>query len=507
MNRVVVVSNRVPAPAAAGAQAGGLAVALEGVMQRRGGVWFGWSGKVAPGAADQPTHIVQADQVVYATVDLSPEEHDRYYNNFANGVLWPLLHTMPDLVAFDRQDAVAYRAVNARMADALLPLLRPNDLIWVHDYHLLAIPTMLRERGVLSPIGFFLHIPFPSLDVLNNVPETAELIRDLLAADLIGFQTDRDLENFVAAAESLAGAVAHSDGWLQLPSHRVRLGVFPVEIDPSEFAATATAAWRAPPAERLRRSLLGQKLIIGVDRLDPTKGLPQRLDGFRRLLETRPEWRRRATFLQIAAASRKDVTAYKDLRTALDLRAGAINADFSDPDWVPLRMNARGVARNIIAGYMREARVGLVTPRRDGMNLVAKEFVAAQDPRDPGVLILSRFAGAARQLEAALLVNPNDIDDLADALDQALRMDLAERQQRWQQLWRAIADTSPLGWGRSFLAALLRTALVADPSAAAERRPARVGRTGPGERSLPRGGAGTMELDQSEGPRDPRQVN
>lgn len=458
MNRIVVVSNRVPAPAAAGAQAGGLAVALEALMERRGGLWFGWNGRIATGEPG-PVQTLDAGRVRYATVDLTQDEHDRYYNEFSNSTLWPLLHSMPELMTFDRRNAQAYRQVNARLVDALLPMLRADDLVWVHDYHLMCMPALLRSRGVRAPIGFFLHIPFPSADVLGAVPEAGALVRDLLAADLIGFQTANDVDNFAEAACRLGDALRMPGGWLNVGNRRVRLGVFPVEIEAQEFAATAETAWRAAPTERLRRSLSGQKLILGVDRMDPTKGLPQRLSGYRRLLETRPDWARRVTLLQIAAESRTDVTAYRDLRAQLEQAAGSINSAFSEPDWMPVRLVARAGARTTMAGYMRQARVGLVTPLRDGMNLVAKEFVAAQDPADPGVLVLSSFAGAARQLGSALIVNPHDTDALADAIDAALRMDLAERQARWSDAWSAIKNTSALAWGRSFVAALLRASL------------------------------------------------
>ena len=423
MNRLVVVSNRVPAPAAAGAQAGGLAVALESLMERRGGLWFGWSGKVTE-VPDQVVSLKTAGQVCFATVDLSPEEHERYYNEFSNGTLWPLLHSMPELMTFDRRSAQVYQQVNERLVDSLVPLLRANDLIWIHDYHLLAMASVL--------------------------------IRAVLASDLIGFQTANDVDNFAEAAQRLAGATRQSGDRLMFGGRSIRLGVFPVEIEAREFAEQAEESWRAPPTERLRRSLGGQKLILGVDRLDPTKGLPQRLVGYRRLLETRPDWRRRVTFLQIAAESRKDVLAYRDLRTSVEQETGRINSEWSEPDWMPVRLVARASARSTMAGYMREARVGLVTPLRDGMNLVAKEFIAAQDPQDPGVLILSRFAGAARQLASSLIVNPHDADEVADALDTALNMSLAERQARWQASWDALKGTSALAWGRSFVAALLR---------------------------------------------------
>lgn len=463
MNRLVVVSNRVPAPSAAGAQAGGLAVALEGLMQQRGGLWFGWSGDISD---SRRTRMAEDGAVRFATIDLTAEQHDRYYNDFANGTLWPLLHSLPELMGYDRRSAQAYRQVNARFAEELLPLLRPGDLVWIHDYHLMALPAILRAHGLGSPVGFFLHIPFPGPTVLATMPEADALVRDLLAADLIGFQTDADADNFAQAAIRMAGAERTPNGWLLVEGRRVRVGAFPVEIDAHEFAATAEDAWFSASTERLRRSLQQQLLILGVDRMDPTKGLLQRFAGYRRLLETRPHWYRRVTLVQIAAESRQDVPAYRELREAVEREAGNLNSGFAEPDWTPLRLIARAGARSTIAGYMRQARVGLVSPVRDGMNLVAKEYVAAQDPQDPGVLILSRFAGAARQLASSLLVNPHDPDEMADALDQALTMSLSERQSRWREAWDAIKDRSPLDWGRSFVAALLR---------ATARRPMHVG--------------------------------
>jgi trehalose 6-phosphate synthase len=468
MNRIVVVSNRVQVPSDGATKPGGLAVALDGLMTHRGGLWFGWSGKVCgdpqPGAAITTLDLPGSGAMCFATIDLTPDEHDRYYNAFSNATIWPLLHSMPEHMCFDRRNAMVYHQTNARFTEALLPLLKPNDLIWVHDYHLMPMPALLRARGVNAPIGFFLHVPFPATDLLSSVPESAKLVRDLLACDLIGFQTQNDLENFAAAAITLAGAARLSPGGLQFATRRIRLGVFPAEIDAREFAAIAETSWRSVDTERLRRSLAGQRLVLGVDRLDPTKGLVQRLAGYRRFLETRPDWRRRATLLQIAAESRKDVSAYQDLRIALDSDSGAINSEWGEPDWTPVRVISRAVPRDLIAGYMREAGVGLVTPLRDGMNLVAKEYIAAQDPQNPGVLILSKFAGAARQLDSSLLVNPHDPDEVADALDRALSMDLAERQDRWRASWRAIADSTPSQWGRSFLSALMRASYNAPKS-------------------------------------------
>ncbi len=456
MSRLVVVSNRVSIPSG-DAKAGGLAVALNDLMERQGGLWFGWSGRTSTDEkANNVPSMVQHGSVEYATVDLAPEELELYYNNFSNGTLWPLLHSLPEQMNFDRRSLQGYRAVNARFSDVLLPLLRPTDTIWIHDYHLLAMAAALRSRNVTCPIGFFLHTPFPSPDMLSSVPEAALFIRDLLSADLLGFQTANDAENFSASAQRIAGAARLAGGGLQLGNRQIRVGAFPVEIDPRDFAEMAEHAQDSSETERLRRSLDGQSLILGVDRMDPTKGLRHRLAGYRRLLESRQHWSRQTTFLQIAAASRQDVDAYQTLRDDLEQAAGSINATLGESDWVPLRLISRGVSREAISGFMREARIGLVTPLRDGMNLVAKEYVAAQNPDDPGVLVLSKFAGAARQLGAAILVNPVDPDEIADALDLALRMSRPERQDRWKACWEAIKDASALEWGRSFVSALSR---------------------------------------------------
>ena len=458
MSRLVVVSNRVPV-AAAGAKAGGLAVALRGLMEQRGGLWFGWSGDISDdGAQVHQVKTFEESGVQYATIELTREEHERYYTGFSNSTLWPLLHSLLEHMTYERRNLRTYRLVNDRLASTLLPLLHRTDVVWVHDYHLLPLPASLRNGGFKGPVGFFLHVPFPSPDILSSVPEGGSLVRDMLSSDLIGFQTSNDVDNFAAAAVRYAGATRLPGVGLLFGGRRIKLGAFPVEIDFDAFRAMAETGWRSQETERLRRSLQGQTLIFGAERMDPTKGLPHRLAGFRRLLETRPAWRRRTTLLQIAASSRTEVESYRALREELERASGAINSEWSEPDWVPVRLLARGGAREAIAGYMREARVGLVTPLRDGMNLVAKEYVAAQDPQDPGVLVLSRFAGAARQLGAALLVNPYDADEMADALDTALNMTRPERQDRWKMLSKALGHTSTIGWGRSFVSSLTRVA-------------------------------------------------
>ncbi|MBD0270393.1 MAG: trehalose-6-phosphate synthase [Acetobacteraceae bacterium] len=461
MSRIVVVSNRVPLPSGNAGKAGGLAVALLGLMERRGGLWFGWSGAVTE-RADAPA-FAQRGRVGYATIDLTDAEHRGYYSGYSNGVLWPMLHGLPHLMAFRRQDLETYRRVNRRFAEHLAPLLRDEDRVWIHDYHLMCLPGCLRLRGMRNPTGFYLHVPFPSPDAAAVAPGIRGLLQDVLAADMLGFQTAADRDNFASSAVSFGSAHRTGDSTMVCDGRVVRLGVFPAEIAAREFAATAETQAAMESSRLLAKSVQGQALLLGVDRLDPTKGIPERLEAFRRLVARRPG--RRVAFLQIAAPSREDVDAYRRLREEIDLAAGSINSEFGEPDWMPLRLLARPQPRDTLAGFMRQARVGVVTPLRDGMNLVAKEYIAAQDPADPGVLVLSRFAGAAAQLGSSLMVNPHDAEGMAEALQMALEMPLAERRARWRAAWNAIADASPEGWGERFLHSLSADALAEMPAA------------------------------------------
>ncbi|MBR0654626.1 alpha,alpha-trehalose-phosphate synthase (UDP-forming) [Plastoroseomonas arctica] len=460
MNRVVVVSNRVPAAPRGSQQAGGLAVALDAMMGRRGGLWFGWSGEVTSAGRNAP--VIKRDGAVeYATIDLTEVEHRGYYAGYSNDVLWPMLHNLPQLMHFRRSDYDCYMRVNRRFADHLVPMLRPDDAIWVHDYQLMALPGALRARGVTNNAGFFLHVPFPAPEAVAAAPGIKRVLRELMGSDLLGFQTRTDRDNFAATAALLLRAERFDAEHISLDGHAVQLGVFPVEIAAEEFAQTAAAQVQLPPSRRLATSLGGRALLLGIDRMDPTKGLPERLDAYGRLLARRPP--RSTTMLNIAAPSREDVPAYRTLRHDLETAAGAINSAFGEPDWTPLRLIAKAQGRDTLAGFMRLARVGVVTPIRDGMNLVAKEFIAAQDPADPGVLILSLFAGAAAQLGSALLVNPHDVESMADAMQQALDMPPGERRERWKLAWNAIRGATPEEWGESFMHVLTDNRLAAMP--------------------------------------------
>lgn len=454
MSRLVVVSNRVADPRKTAA--GGLAVALGEALAESGGLWFGTSGEVVDGSPQpESLHVHRAGKVTLATADLTREEHDSYYRGYANGVLWPVFHYRLDLADFDAGHIEGYRQVNRRLAQRLLPLLRPDDILWVHDYHLIPFAAELRALGCRQRIGFFLHIPVPPPLVLAAMPAHDWLMRALFAYDLVGVQSEAD---FVHLGRYLVGEA----GARQVDAHtfvafdrQLRAGAFPIGIDVDEFAELGAAEDAQQLLQTLREQYSRRRLVVGVDRLDYSKGLPQRIRAFRALLERHPSSRQSATLIQVAAPSREDVDAYGDIRRELESLCGAINGDFGDVSWMPVRYLHRTVARKRVPGLYRAARVGLVTPLRDGMNLVAKEFVAAQDADDPGVLVLSRFAGAAEQLRDALLVNPYDTQGTADAIQQALHMPLNERRERHARLLAQVKARDVHWWRGQFLDALM----------------------------------------------------
>lgn len=456
MSRLVVVSNRVAVPGED--RAGGLAVGLEAALRTHGGLWFGWSGKTVREDSGR-LHEQSEGDVRYVTMDLNRRDHDDYYNGFANRTLWPLLHSRLDLVDYARETREGYRRVNALFADRLAPLLRKDDTVWIHDYHLIPLAALLRERGIRCRIGFFLHVPMPSADLVSALPEHARLFGSLYAYDLLGFQTSRDADRFRTYARIFGGASIDGDGTVVLPGGgQVAVTSIPIGIDATRIANQSAAAVNKPAVRALRESLSDRLLAIGVDRLDYSKGLPERFRAFGRYIERHPSERGRLTFLQIAPVSRGDVAEYRQLRDQLEGIAGHINGTHAEPDWTPLRYVNRNFAHATLTGFYRAAKLALVTPLRDGMNLVAKEYVAAQDPEDPGVLVLSMLAGAAAELDAALLVNPYDLDGVADAIARASTMSLGERRERWQSMMRPIAGNDIHAWCRHFLDRLAEVA-------------------------------------------------
>ena len=456
MSRLIAVSNRISLPRR-GAPPGGLAVGLMAAMHARGGLWFGWSGEVADSPADQ-AEITRRDGIIYATLDLSPEERDEYYLGFCNGVLWPLFHYFPGNFRHSEENYERYQAVNQRFARALVTQLRPDDVIWVHDFHLLPLARHLRTEGANQPIGLFLHVPFPHVELLRMVPTYGEVLFSMLDFDLIGFQTLGDLEAFRGAVAYTWGAGALvSQSEVCVGGRRVRIGVYPIGVDVEAIQAEAERAVDSEACRRMVTGIMGRRLMIGVDRLDYSKGLIERFNAYERFLETHPENIGKVSFLQIAPLSRPDLQAYAEMRAELERATGRINGRFADTDWTPIRYLNRNFPHGALMGFMRFAPVGVVTPVRDGMNLVAKEFVAAQDPDDPGTLILSTFAGAARELTSAILVNPYDTRALAHAIQQAYNMPLAERRARHAEMLEVIRHANITAWHTRFLADLQET--------------------------------------------------
>jgi trehalose 6-phosphate synthase len=450
--RLVVVSNRVavggPKP-----DSGGLAIAVRAALESSGGIWFGWSGRVTDSAASEPETIATGP-LRWATIDLSQRDFDEYYLGFANRVLWPLFHLRAGLVDYSRRDFAGYLRVNRMFARALTPMLRPQDLVWVHDYHLIPLGRELRRLDQGQPLGFFLHTPFPPAEVLRVLPNHRDLAEALCAYDLVGFQTKSDLHGFCDYLLRWAGAEDLGHGVVRAFGHVVRAEVFPVGIDVAAIAVQAEAAEGSRHMRRLRQSLGDRTMMIGVDRLDYSKGLPARFAAFGRLLEACPETRRRITFLQIAPPSRSEVPEYQEIRRTLAASAGNINGRYGEFDWTPLRYINKSFNHHILPGFFRAARIGLVTPLRDGMNLVAKEYVASQSAADPGVLVLSCFAGAAQELGEAIVVNPHDIEGMAEGIRQGLTMSLGERKERWTAMMATIERNNVTRWRMRFIAAL-----------------------------------------------------
>jgi trehalose 6-phosphate synthase len=450
--RLVIVSNRVAVPDEGVARAGGLEVAVKAALRRMPGLWFGWSGRVTPRNKTETKELTR-DKITYLVTDLAKEDHQEYYNGFANRVLWPILHYRVDLAEFSRRDLSGYLRVNDHFARELHKVLQSDDLVWVHDYHLLPLAKALRDLGHKNRIGFFLHIPCPPPEILTALPNHERLLPSMMEYDLVGFQTGDDAFNFSRYLARECGVHSH-DFNFSVGTRTMRIDVFPVGIETAAFARLAERSERTPFVSNVLDSLAGRAMIIGVDRLDYSKGIPQRLDAFERFLATQADWRGKVTYLQITPKSRSDIREYAEMEQGVGATVGRINGAYGEADWTPIRYVNRAYSRSTLAGLYRAARAALVTPLRDGMNLVAKEYVASQNPDDPGVLILSRFAGAARECERALLVNPYDPDSVAAAIERALSMPLAERRERHQALFMILCRNDLQNWADRFLQAL-----------------------------------------------------
>jgi trehalose 6-phosphate synthase len=447
--RVILISNRVAIPKR-GTHPGGLEVALKATLNKHTCVWLGWSGEVNEHPA---TQTIAEGKNSYVITDLRPEDFDEYYNGFANRVLWPIFHYRLDLAEFSRRDLSGYLRVNERFADEVLKLLGPDDIVWVHDYHLIPLAKALRARGRHNRIGFFLHIPLPPPEILTAMPNHETLIPSLGDYDLVGFQTDGDAANFARYLAKELGTPSHMSLRLGTGDRAMRIGTFPVGVETREFTRMARRSMKTTFVQRVVDSIPGF-LMIGVDRLDYSKGITLRLEAYERFLAAHSEWRGRITYLQITPKSRSQIKEYAEMEAAVNTAAGRINGTYSEASWSPVRYVNRPYSRTALAGMYRAANVGLVTPMRDGMNLVAKEYVAAQNPDDPGVLILSRFAGAADEFREALLVNPYDPDAVGAAIARAVAMPREERVARHRELYAALLRNDISKWGDKFLKAL-----------------------------------------------------
>ncbi len=459
MGRLIIVSNRLPITVSrdgddieVSPSAGGVATGLRAVHAGSKSLWVGWSGldaHASPSARKSLQTQLAARRLV--EVPLSDDEVAIFYEHIANGVLWPLFHDQLEKLPNVIEGWDTYEAVNARFADMIAACARPGDTIWIHDFHLMRVPALLRERLPRVRIGFFLHVPFPNPEIFFALARRQWLVEGMLGADLVGFHTRRYRGHFTAALRRLLGIEMQNDA-VEYAGRRVKLGIFPMGVDGASFASRAADQKVVAETARLQ-SDRGIAVLVGIDRLDYSKGLPRRLLAFERLFVTHPEWLERIRLVQVAVPSREGLAAYRSVRRTVEELVGRINGRFGTHRWTPIRYINRSVSDTILSALYRAADVLLVTPLRDGMNLVAKEFVATRTDGD-GVLVLSEFAGAADELKRAVIVNPYDVDGMAEAFHAALQMPVAERRERMQALRTHVMSHDVADWSRDFLAEL-----------------------------------------------------
>lgn len=480
-DRLVVVSNRLPVILEQDKDgswhikpgSGGLVTALGSVLRNRGGAWIGWPGTSAISEHIDDVLDNESQDAGYTLipVKLSPDQVKNFYQGYSNEIIWPLFHDLQSLCNFDPTYWRTYCDVNQHYAQSVVEHHRKEDFIWVHDYHLMHVAAHLRHMGVDSRLAFFLHIPFPPLDIFVKLPWRFHLLRALLAYDLIGFQTLRDKRNFIQCVRTLMDDI-HIQGkgqalTLSVGDRTLRLGSFPISIDYQGFNKRASTKEVGDQAAQLRRQMPNSQLLLGVDRLDYTKGIPDRLRAFHNALIRYPELQERVTLIQVVVPSREDIVQYHDLKTRIERLVGEINGQFTRPGgWVPIHYVFRSLRIVDLLAYYRAAGIALVTPLKDGMNLVAKEYCACSGTGD-GVLILSEFAGAAAQLQkGALLVNPYDIEGVADTIHKAFHMGTNERKRRMRQMRRNIREQDIFWWADNFLRAAFSKNLDAFPQPA-----------------------------------------
>ncbi len=486
--RLINVSNRLPVEIKFRAgrprlnpSAGGLASALDSIWRHHHGLWIGWAGAVDPETASTLLQkAARGRPYGFKAVPLTQQEVSKFYSGFANEIIWPLFHDMPSRCDFDPEYWEFYQRVNRKFAQAAAEAANGKDLIWAHDYHLMLMGRYLREAGSTARVGFFLHIPFPAPDMFEKLPWRKTVLRSLLQYHLLGFQTDRDRYNFLSCLERIVpeAICAREDAHniVSLDGRRTTVATFPISISFEEFASHAASREVEAGAEQLRRELAHNFVVLGVDRMDYTKGIPERLKAFRILLRRYPELRHRVTLLQVVVPSREEIPNYKELRREVELLVSQINGEFTEAGWVPIHYMHRNLTRKQLLTYYRAADIALVTSLKDGMNLVVKEFCAAQvDER--GVVVMSEFTGATAELQhGAIVVNPNDLAGIAEAIHRACVMPVEEKRARMQLMRDVVRTYNVQHWAESFLGA----ALTADPSGGRESHSGRSSGKEPG---------------------------
>jgi trehalose 6-phosphate synthase len=465
-DRLVIVSNRLPIALTRGVKGqwqvqpspGGLVTAISPLLCKRGGLWIGWPGTLEKVHLDEILTVASRDLgYTVKVVSLTEEEIKEYYYGFSNEIIWPLFHDLQTRCNFDPAYWNAYQAVNRKFARVVAKHIRTEDYIWVHDYQLMLVAKELRSMGVDSKIGFFLHTPFPPLDIWVKLPWHTKILEALLDYDVVGFQTRRDRNSFVRCIEAVHKGI-QADARKQVckittPKREIGIGSFPISIDFRDFARQARSPMVQGASKQLREAYPGQQIMLGVDRLDYSKGIPEKLKAFRNALNRFDDLLGKITLIQVAVPSRKNIPEYQALRAEIEGLVGEINGIFTQPGWTPVHYMFRIMERTELLVYYLAADIALVTSLKDGMNLIAKEYCAANVDKS-GVLILSEFAGAADQLHRdSLIVNPYDIEGLAEAIHHAYHMSIDERQRRMQKLRNSVAKRDVFWWVDSFLRA------------------------------------------------------
>lgn len=474
MPKTIIVSNRLPAEfkiqdgkITAKPSVGGLATGLKSVHLSGDSIWIGWSGLTNEATAGFDEKLTQAaNRQRCAIVNLTERQVKDYYFGFSNKSLWPMFHYFLQYTTYDADQWQAYKQVNQAFADAVVHRAKAGDIVWVHDYQLLLVPQMIREKRPDLKIGFFLHIPFPSFEIIRTCPWRDEIINGLLGANLIGFHTYDYVQHFLNTVRRIAGLpIVFNE--VQLPGRTVKVDSFPMGIDYKKFSDASAAPPKKKPSDLQLRIAQHRelypvgKLILSIDRLDYTKGIPERLEAFAHFLERYPQYIGKVRLVLLAVPSREDVPQYKKLKRITDELVGRINGKFSTIDWTPIWYFYRAMPFDDLIALYSTADIALITPLRDGMNLVAKEYVATRQNQD-GVLILSEMAGAANELSQAIVINPSNADDIADALAKALEMPLAEQQVRMKAMQHRVSRYTVERWAEDFMQALTSEASLMD---------------------------------------------